>query len=1471
MKIKLSVIAALIGLFTLTLVPATFAGSPVMVNDNYGNFYKVWHNSNDNAIYFNHSADYGVTWQPQDTLLAYPDSSFYSTLKLKCDNSGHVYLAWLSLIDGNKFPVFFHSADHGENWDSRLLNLGPSGWWLGNFNLDNDQNGNVCFVSNGDGSFPTGIYANCSQDYGATWFADYIKVNSNDPSPIRPQTEANICIDENGHDYAAWSDARDGGAGGWRYIYFNSSMNYGRTWQTDQRLQPPQYAINAGSPRVNCANNGEVTVIWNQFDGQLYTNSVCSNHSSNYGQTWDGLQCVPAGGGGVGGTEDTSIYQDFEYNNGSDQYGWGFNGAYGQITTDQVHDGVQAWKVVSPQFWGGTGLQSQSQRWDMNFHPEIHDRLSFWIYAIPSEGSDNDVGVRFFDQGKYSDSGFEVWTTEKARYEQWTEVEVLFSQLPADFDLTHVNKIEVINYWPGIYFIDDIRLFERDRNYQTFEDCLSAEDCGWTWDGAVSLEHEIVHEGQTAWKLVTTGNWAGTGIRSQEKKYDPGAADPQEIQTFWRVDLSPDKNDRLTFWVYALPENGMDNNLAVQFFDHDNYFTDPVVLWTTKNATTGQWTKLTVPFADLPPDLNLRDINKIQFQVYWPGTYYFDDIRAGRETPVIDKSRLPEGVIEWSPIDGTDRYELQYSEAGPDGPWLNVDTYNGTGTITDVFKLTRMWLRVRWIKQGSVLFPDPYLSDWSEPIEYLPPLLTISQASLATGDITWQEPAVISIPISYEVEAAPARQGPWTRIYRGPQTVLDGGAEPNVYYRVRAVSDDPTLTGPSEWSPAIAYEPNTFLRAGGKAVFTQNGLGKEIILNGVNLGNLLLIEPEFVGIGGDFTPDNPFDDDDNGIREELTERFGALGREDLLALYQDRYLQEYDLDQLFRLGINFIRLPIYYKAVQDEAGRFTNFSVIDRILNHCADRGLYVLLDLHGAPGAQSKEVHSGQAGYNRLFEDSEEGLAYRNQTLALWQALASRYKDNTTVMGYDLLNEPFGAAEHDPTFVAANGLWTFYNQLYQAIRAVDPGHIIVMESIPSGMDWDTLPPPSRYGWSNVVYQFHYYGFTFDEQGKINGVLSPEDHRTYIADKIDQSRQNDYQVPVLVGEFNGFDQLANWESYLRAFARQHWSSALWSYKAHPSRGNWGLFVHADYNDDWPLVETDDELTLAAKFSKYDTLGHHTRNSALQGVVGRFFTNPWLANRTADVVTHQWHNVLFKEPQGSAYAVMASIESYNGSDTAAPRLRNVTTSGFEVKIEEEQSKDQEIGHLAETVSYWALKPGAITNAQGVPIGESGIVSVTQKNGKTWFKRNLIRVYNNPVVFMQILTINELDPCHTRIRKVTGSSFEFQLEEWDYQDQAHAAESVAYVVLEQGVHQMADGTQLEAGTVQAKNSTWVNVAYTADFLAAPVALSHCQTYNGSQAVVTRQRNVARTGLDVKLQEEEGRDQKHNNEIIGYLAVE
>lgn len=917
------------------------------------------------------------------------------------------------------------------------------------------------------------------------------------------------------------------------------------------------------------------------------------------------------------------IFQNFEPGNATPPVLNSVGGAAVSVVdrTEAVHLGVQAVKAYGVANWTGFGVQSQISGTSIDLKQTNNDRLTFWTYALPqrncniggcSPGTENNVGVTFYDQSNYRTQGFEVWTTQTARYGQWSKLKVLFSQLPPNFDLTHVVRIEFKNYWPGNYYFDDIHAVREDRVYQAFEkeerNGSTDGDYGWKWNSndtvAISGAGEPAYAGNHSWKLISTAQWGGTGLQSQEQRYFNNNGTVE--QTFWHVDLDPANNDRLTFWVYGQPINGMDNNIAVQFYDNGNHFTDAtkVQVWTKSAAVAGRWTRLTVLFSDVlkqASDFDFRDINKIQLQCYWPGTYYFDEIRATGPQSQILESSFAKNFLEWKPVKGAGNYRLQESMSGPQGPWKTI--YSGRQVRYKYTRLSKTWLRVRWEEAFSGPNSLPYASGWSDLVEYLPPAVVLTYANLRQGVLKW---TAIPQTQTYEVQTAPAKAGPWTVLYQGTPPVLPVRAQRSQWYRIRGIQNTgTTLTDFTAWSRPQRYAPGrNFVRANGTVLKEDLGTGDTLVLAGVNLGGGLVVEPWMTGLGNGDTPALP---DDWNIRERLGARFGVNEAESIMRVYERAYVNTFDFDRLVDQGVTLVRLPVYYRNFQDDNGNWIKepYSVLDQIINALSDRGIYVLIDMHGAPGLQSADATTGRAEFNQLFATG--GGFYRTRTEDLWRDIAKRYRENSWVLGYDLLNEPLGVGS-DFQLLA-----NVYDQLYRAIRSVDTNHLIVMEGIwytpPGGseiVDWDTLPPPQHRNWTNVMYQYHFYHWEDIDSGgnKVKADENFPSHKAFIDQKLAAAaiKQAQYNVPVMIGEFYGFNLKSIWEYYLDSFNSQEWSWTSWSLKYHDSPSSWGIVAHSGYDEPLPNFQTDAQADLLRKLSKYATADYHTPTVTLTDIL-----------------------------------------------------------------------------------------------------------------------------------------------------------------------------------------------------------------------------------------------------------------------------
>ena len=224
-----------------------------------------------------------------------------------------------------------------------------------------------------------------------------------------------------------------------------------------------------------------------------------------------------------------------------------------------------------------------------------------------------------------------------------------------------------------------------------------------------------------------------------------------------------------------------------------------------------------------------------------------------------------------------------------------------------------------------------------------------------------------------------------------------------------------------------------------------NSEGGEIALRGTNLGGWLVQEDWMC----------PTDQTDYlSTIKTLYSRFGAEKAEELIDVYEDNWISDADFSNIAALGLNVVRIPFtymnLYKTLDDNGNplspsdytlRADAFERLDYAIEQCAKNKLYVILDLHGSAGSQNAKDHSGDTSDVKLFDDDEYGELCRVNTVNLWMEVAKRYKGNTTVAAFALLNEPEGR-----TGSTGDVPLILYDRIDEEIRAADPKRMIVME-----------------------------------------------------------------------------------------------------------------------------------------------------------------------------------------------------------------------------------------------------------------------------------------------------------------------------------------------------------------------------------------------------------------------------------------
>lgn len=265
--------------------------------------------------------------------------------------------------------------------------------------------------------------------------------------------------------------------------------------------------------------------------------------------------------------------------------------------------------------------------------------------------------------------------------------------------------------------------------------------------------------------------------------------------------------------------------------------------------------------------------------------------------------------------------------------------------------------------------------------------------------------------------------------------------------------------------------------------------GKPLLLKGINLGNWLLPEGYMFKFKTANSPRLIYTVINELVGEDEGRRFWKT--------YQANYITQDDIRFIKQSGFNSVRVPFSYRLFVSEAEpqklEGAGYRLLDNVVAWCRKEGLYVILDMHAAPGGQTGDNIDDSWGYPFLFESAES----QDLTVSIWRKIAARYRDEPTVIGYDLLNEPiahyFEAAGLNPK------LEPLYRKVVAGIRQVDRNHLIFLGGARWNTNFKVFGPPFD---DKLVYTFHKYWM--------------EVNRDAIQEYLDF--RNKYKVPVWMGE-----------------------------------------------------------------------------------------------------------------------------------------------------------------------------------------------------------------------------------------------------------------------------------------------------------------------------------------------------------------
>src|SRR6266498_4201584 len=327
-----------------------------------------------------------------------------------------------------------------------------------------------------------------------------------------------------------------------------------------------------------------------------------------------------------------------------------------------------------------------------------------------------------------------------------------------------------------------------------------------------------------------------------------------------------------------------------------------------------------------------------------------------------------------------------------------------------------------------------------------------------------------------------------------------------------------------------------FVTTRGKEFFSPEG--KPLLLKGINLGNWLLPEGYMFKFKTASSP--------RLIQTLINELIGEDDAHRFWKTYRENYITREDIRFIKQSGLNSVRVPFNYRLLVTEGEPRkldgAGYEVLDHVVDWCRSEGVYVILDMHAAPGGQTGDNIDDSFGYPFLFESRES----QELTVNLWRKLAARYRNQSTVIGYDLLNEPI--APYFDTASLNTRLEPLYREIVKAIREVDRNHIVFL----GGAQWDTnfkiFGPPFD---AKLAYTFHKYWMPVKQEA--------------IQEYLNFGEK--YNVPVWMGESG--ENTDEWIDAFRKLLEGHnigW--CFWPYKKLKSTS---CIVSLNPPDDWEAI------------------------------------------------------------------------------------------------------------------------------------------------------------------------------------------------------------------------------------------------------------------------------------------------------------
>jgi aryl-phospho-beta-D-glucosidase BglC (GH1 family) len=292
----------------------------------------------------------------------------------------------------------------------------------------------------------------------------------------------------------------------------------------------------------------------------------------------------------------------------------------------------------------------------------------------------------------------------------------------------------------------------------------------------------------------------------------------------------------------------------------------------------------------------------------------------------------------------------------------------------------------------------------------------------------------------------------------------------------------------------------------------------------------------------------------------LAEELGPARAEFFWERLLDHFFGDEDLAFLKKCGATVVRLPVNYRHFESDLAPLSyierGFERLSRAIDMCERHGIYAIIDLHAVQGWQNTDWHCDNATRHSLFWRDAH---CRERFVALWNEFARRFSGRAAVAGYNIMNEPLCNASRGRMGTPYASDWDLINgvfhQTVDAIRAVDPQHIVFIEGDHFSSLFEGLEPPFA---DNLVYSSHNYSGPGFGPGSYPGDTGDRDSlvRAFESHQGTQYARR-HNVPLWVGEFGSVyngpaeeipDRLRALDDQIDTYEQggAHWTT--WTYK-----------------------------------------------------------------------------------------------------------------------------------------------------------------------------------------------------------------------------------------------------------------------------------------------------------------------------------